>query len=222
MILKARLLFTNIQYMQKIIISKDLGEAELIGVVHNTGYPKVWKHHNIVKLLYYCFEGNWCCFRSESLLWQESKSLEIRNIVCQSCLWWIFLTGMTFHWAPSKGSLAEMWDRNLEFSKIQKWRSNLKKSLISIFQIRSDYVDDLVDNYPSPVKHYDQVLTIMTSKLLMSMSYLRIWPQSGWGAAPSLSASSCKCRRWHSCYRLGDFLWFCNWKNTKLKKFVLR
>ena len=132
------------------------------------------------------------------------------------------LTGMTFHWAPSKGSLAEMWDQNLEISKIQTWRSNPKKSLISISQIRSDYVDDLVDNYPSPVKHYDQVLTIMISKLLMSMSYLRIWPQSGWGAAPSLSASSCKCRRWHSCYCLGDFLWFRNWKNTKLKNFVLR
>ena len=25
-------------------------------------------------------------------------------------------------------------------------------------QVRSDYVDDLVDNYPSPVKHYDQVV----------------------------------------------------------------
>ena len=24
--------------------------------------------------------------------------------------------------------------------------------------MRSDYVDDLVDNYPSPVKHYDQVV----------------------------------------------------------------
>ena len=25
-------------------------------------------------------------------------------------------------------------------------------------QVGSDYVDDLVDNYPSPVKHYDQVV----------------------------------------------------------------
>ena len=24
----------------------------------------------------------------------------------------------------------------------------------------SDYVDDLVDNYPSPVKHYDQVVNL--------------------------------------------------------------
>ena len=27
-----------------------------------------------------------------------------------------------------------------------------------ILKVRSDYVDDLVDNYPSPVKHYDQVI----------------------------------------------------------------
>ena len=36
--------------MQKIVvISKDLGEAELIGVVHNAGYPKVWKLQNVLK-----------------------------------------------------------------------------------------------------------------------------------------------------------------------------
>ena len=41
-----------------------------------------------------------------------------------------------------------------------------------ILKVRSDYVDDLVDNYPSPVKHYDQVFYAKMVKAMMGMGHM--------------------------------------------------
>ena len=61
----------------------------------------------------------------------------------------IIMEEMTLHWEPSRENLEDITQVGLSsFNSI----NNLKQS-----NNLGAYIDDLVDNFDSPVKHYDQV-----------------------------------------------------------------